>query len=196
MRFFLIPVLILLLVPPAMAGEQVLTLDPEQTNVSLLLEATGHDVHGHLYLESATLRLDLETGSASGTVVIDARRTETGSKRRDRTMHKKVLESEEHPQIVFSPRTVRGEISASGSSRLELEGILTILGTEHEVTLPVDLKIDGQTVSGSTRFTVPYVEWGMHDPSIAFLRVAKVVEVEVEAMGTWSSGEPSVAGGV
>ena len=42
------------------------------------------------------------------------------------------------------------------------------------------VKIAGGTAQVTTEFTVPYVEWGMHDPSSFLLRVGKTVRVRVE----------------
>lgn len=38
-------------------------------------------------------------------------------------------------------------------------------------------------LKADTRFSIPFVEWGLKDPSVAFLRVKKVVEVHVKAEG-------------
>ncbi len=169
---------------PATASEYRLTLDPQSTELTFLLKATGHDVHGTMTLDSGELRFDPETGAASGRLVMDARSLETGSKSRDKTMHKKVLNSETFPEFVFEAQKVTGAVSASGVSEIEVSGTLSIHGDSHEITFPVELEIDGHHFSAKAELTVPYVEWGMKDPSIVFLRVAKEVQVSVTAEGT------------
>ena len=54
------------------------------------------------------------------------------------------------------------------------------------------------TVTATTQFTVPYVDWGMKNPSRFLLKVSKQVEIEVIAKGTIKQagvttrrGEPS-----
>ena len=98
---------------PLFAAEQVATLEPDDTAVTFFLEATGHDVEGKLYLRSGEIRLDPATGLAAGELVIDATRAESGSKKRDKAMHKKVLESEQHPWISFKAERYEGELAAS-----------------------------------------------------------------------------------
>ncbi len=174
-------------------AEQVLDLEPESTEVTFLLEATGHDVAGTLYLRTGRIRFDADTGAASGEVSIDARRAETGHQKRDKTMHKKVLDSEHHPLIVFKPERLEGEIAAEGASEVQLIGTVTLLGKEHPLTLPTTVSIADGKVTASTTFAVPYVEWGLHDPSIIFLRVAKVVDVTISAAGTLAAPETAPA---
>ncbi len=174
---------------PLLAGEQTLTLDPETSQVTFVLEATGHDVHGNLFLQSGEIRFDPVTGAATGEVKIDARRSETGSRRRDKKMHKMVLKSEEHALIVFTAERMEGKVATTGASNIQLYGTVSLLGVEHSLTLAVDLEIEVERLRATTTFTVPYVEWGLPDPSILFLRVGKVVEVTVSAEGMLTAPE-------
>lgn len=187
--------LLLLLALPAAASERTLQLDPEATTVSFTLGATGHDVEGHLFMSQGDVTFDDAGGSASGEIAIDARKAETGNAKRDKTMHNKVLESESHPLIVFRPQKLAGEIATQGQSEVELIGTLTLLGEDHPLTMPAIVTIDGEDVEATATFTVPFIEWGLHDPSILFLRVAKEVEVTVEARGSLTSGSTMAAAG-
>ena len=39
--------------------------------------------------------------------------------------------------------------------------------------------------AASSKFPIPYVEWGMHDPSFLVARAAKTVDILVRAEGKW-----------
>jgi len=182
MRSLLLPALLLVCMPTP-AGERVLSLDPEATEVTFLLPATGHDIHGHLYLQSGEIRFDPVTGAASGEVIIDAVRSVSGNKNRDKKMHKKVLESAIFPHFVFKPERIDGHVALDGKSEFDIVGTLSIHGDDHPFTLHTLTEISGEQVTAETTFPVPYIEWGMRNPSILFLRVAKVVEVTVAARG-------------
>jgi polyisoprenoid-binding protein YceI len=168
---------------PVRADERVLTLDPETTTISFHLGATGHDVDGLFQLVAGELRFDPEAGTAGGEIRIDATKAETGNKKRDKTMHEKVLESPRYPLFLFHAERIEGQLAASGTSDLELHGTVTIHGADHPLTLPAKVTIDGDHVSATTTFPVPFVEWGMKDPSWFMLKVAKEVEVTVKAEG-------------
>ncbi|MDY7094575.1 MAG: YceI family protein [Acidobacteriota bacterium] len=174
----------LCLAAPTAEAKEVLTFEPESTEITFQLGATGHDVEGTLYLREGELVLDPESGEAAGRLVLDALRTETGNGSRDKTMHKKVLESDRHPLITFDAESFEGALDAGGESEIQLHGVVRLLGQPHAVTLPTRITVDGDRFQGSTSFPVPYVQWGLHDPSLFVLRVAKEVQVDVAAQGS------------
>ena len=167
----------------AYAQETTLTLDPQKTAVSFTLEATWHTVHGTFRLKSGVVRFNPATGAASGTVVVDATSGETGNKRRDRNMHQDVLQSERYPEITFTPTRVTGSFVAQGQSRISVEGVLHLCGSDHSITLPFDVQTGAGDLRATTRFTLPYVAWGLKDPSTFLLHVADKVELSVAAGG-------------
>ena len=177
----------------ASAEERLLTLRPEKTSVTFNLKATAHEVNGVLALEAGQIRFDSATGAASGQITIDLRRAETGNSLRDREMHKTVLETERYPQIVFRPERLEGAVADSGISNVVLLGTVVLHGDEHKLRLPARIKVDDERVSAEVTFSVPYVEWGLHNPSFLVLRVAPVVAVTVMTEGALSSSS-KVAG--
>lgn len=180
--------LLALLSPETATADQVsLVLDPNETMVTFVLDATGHEVDGRLVVTSGEILFDPETGQASGTVEIDARKTDTGNARRDRKMHAKVLLSEQYPWIRFEAEAIEGDVRLDGASEFELHGTLTLLGKTHEVVLETRATIDAGSLRAEATLVVPYVEWGLEDPSVLILRVAKVVDVRIEAVGSVSS---------
>lgn len=184
----------LTLAAPARAAELLVHLDPAATEVSFDLEATGHDVHGSLALLAGELRVDPETHAVEGEVRVDAQKAETGNQKRDKTMHRKVLESEQYPQFVFRPDRFTGDLAAEGESEIEIHGEMEIHGDTHPMTMPAVVRIDGGELSASAKLSIPFVEWGMHDPSFLMMRVAKVVEVGIEARGSLVTRTASTAG--
>jgi polyisoprenoid-binding protein YceI len=169
---------------PIAAAQQVLTFDPEASQVGFALSATGEDVHGLFHLQSGEIAFDTQSGDASGEIIVQAFGAETGSKKRDKAMHNKVLESDQYPLIVFRPDHVEGELAPSGSSDIQLHGTMVLHGAEHEMTMPATVEIDGDHLTATTGFEVPFVEWGLHDPSFFVLKVAKLVNVKITAEGT------------
>jgi polyisoprenoid-binding protein YceI len=181
--------LFLLATIPADAGERVLRLDADTTRVEFLLDATGHNVEGSFALGQGEIRFDPQSGKASGEISITAAGAETGNKKRDKTMHTKVLESERYPAFVFRVTEIDGTVPEAGAADVKLHGTLSIHGAEHPMVLPAHVDVTGDRLQGTTEFAVPYVEWGMHDPSFLFLRVAKEVQIKVSIEGRLSPAE-------
>jgi polyisoprenoid-binding protein YceI len=172
------------LAAPLAAGELQIELDPELTSISFRLQATLHSVHGSAALVAGSLRLDTESGAMAGAVTIDASTAETGNKKRDKKMHGKVLLTADHPEILLRTRRLEGELAPQGASDVTMHGEIEILGQSHEIGIPTHIEIDGEHFIATFEFDVPYVDWGLEDPSTFVLRVAKVVEVTVTARGT------------
>jgi phage host-nuclease inhibitor protein Gam len=51
----------------------------------------------------------------------------------------------------------------------------------------MQIHIEGSTLAAKAHFTVPYVQWGLKDPSIFILKVAKVVDIDLTLEGSLSS---------
>jgi polyisoprenoid-binding protein YceI len=167
----------------ALAESYELTWQPADVEITFDLPATGHTVHGKAQARAGSFVVNLDDRSVTGAVVVDAGAIETGSKSRDKAMHHEVLETETYPTITFTARSYTGAIAREGSSDIGLEGVLAIHGEEHPMTIPVRISPAGERLGGSATFQIPFVEWGMHDPSILFLRVNKTIDVQVELAG-------------
>lgn len=185
---------LLIAAAPVAAAERRLVLDPARTEVAFDLEATGHDVHGLFALTRGEVSFDSETGAASGEIVLDAASGRTGNSSRDRTMREEVLEAASFPEIRFVPQRLVGRLAERGTSEVTLEGRVTLHGIEHPLALPAKVSVDGGHVTAEVSFPIPYLDWGLHDPSVLFLRVARVVGIAVRADGALEM-PASAAGG-
>jgi polyisoprenoid-binding protein YceI len=168
----------------ATAGAQQMrvTLDPATTQINFTLAATLHTVHGTFKLKSGQIQWDAATGHATGSIVIDATSGNTDNASRDKNMHNQVLESAKFPEITFTPSLIKGAFNKDGSSQLEVAGVIRIHGQDHDQTLKLAVEqAAGGTLETTTQFPIPYVKWGIKDPSTFLLHVADTVNVEIQA---------------
>jgi polyisoprenoid-binding protein YceI len=173
------PVLVLF----ALLGQTaVFDLSPARTSVEFMVESTLHTVHGTFTLKHGTLRLDPNTGSVTGELVVDANSGDSGSEGRDHRMAREILESAKYPEIVFRPDRMEGTLAAQGKSQVKLHGAFSIHGAQHDVTAPVEAQAVAGGYDATARFEIPYVEWGMKNPSTFILRVNKTVTVTVRTV--------------
>ena len=160
-----------------------ITLDPAATKIEFTLAATMHTVHGTFKLKSGQIHWDPATGHVSGAIVIDATSGNTDNTSRDKNMHTQVLESAKFPEIVFTPAQIKGAIPK--------DRILSGRGVRrHSPPRPgprsITLKFSvlpgaGGSLQASTQFAVPYVKWGLKNPSTFLLHVSDTVNVEIHA---------------
>ena len=158
-------------------------LDASNTRVTFALGATFHTVHGTARVSRGEITFDSQTAAISGQVVIDARSADTQNEKRDAEMRDEVLETGKYPDIVLTAHRVEGRFNPSGESDVRVAGSMEIHGGRHDVVVPVHLRAGAGKLAASARFTIPYVAWGMKDPSVAFLRVKKEVEVTFDFEG-------------
>ena len=168
---------------PATPSEVVLTLDPSHSQLHWNVDSSLHMVRGTFALKSGTVRLDPETGKADGEIIVSAPSGESGNGGRDKRMHKEILETAKYPEVIFRPMHIEGRVSRSGISDVKLSGIFSIHGTDHELTSQVHAELIGDHWTSTSTFEVPYVQWGIKDPSNFLLKVKPVVHVELEMSG-------------
>jgi polyisoprenoid-binding protein YceI len=183
----------ILLTLPVYGQDLQLHLDTSTTKIDWTLGDVLHTVHGTFKLKRGDIRFDPASGQASGELVVDATSGESGSGARDSRMHKNVLESGKYPEIRFVPDRVLGSINLQGDSDLKLHGAFTIHGATHEVTLLAKTHIDRQKLTAVIDLPVPYVKWGMKDPSNFLLKVKDTVEIEIHAAGQVAATSPASA---
>jgi polyisoprenoid-binding protein YceI len=176
----------LLFVTSALA-QKTLVLDPAKTTIDFTLGDVLHTVHGSFKLKSGVIHFDPATGKANGSIVVDATSGDSGSKARDKRMHKNILESDRYPEIVFTPDNVTGKISAEHPVQVQVHGVFRMHGADHEMTLPFEVKEDGDNITAATQFPIPYVRWGMRNPSTFILKVNETVDIAIHAIGRLSA---------
>lgn len=170
-------------------GELLLNLDRDNSEIHWTLGSTLHTVHGTFKFKSGELRVNPGSGKASGKIVVSATSADSGNDRRDKKMHKDVLESGQYPEMFFTVDRVEGKVAASGSSNVLLHGTMNLHGTNHEFGAPVQAVLSGDHWKATAKFTVPYVKWGLKNPSSFLLHVKPDVDIELNMAGTWK-GSP------
>jgi polyisoprenoid-binding protein YceI len=167
--------------------QRTFVFKPATTSIHWTLGSTLHTVHGTFKLKRGTVAVNLDDNSADGLIEIDATSGESGNAARDQRMHQSVLESDRFPTISFHPTHVLGKLTSSSDEIITVEGVFRIHGADHPTQLRIDLHPEGEAFALKTHFTVPYVDWGMKDPSILLFRVDKTVNIDIEA--SVSAGE-------
>ena len=168
----------------AQAQKVTIHLDPAQSEIHWTLSDTTHTVKGTFKLKGGMLVFDTKTGAAEGEILVDTASGESGNGSRDGKMQKEVLETGKYPQAFFHPTKISGGLKPGATQDMTAEGTFNIHGADHPLTLQLKVHVEGDKVTATTRFVVPYVAWGMKDPSFMMFRVGKQVDVDVTAHGS------------
>jgi polyisoprenoid-binding protein YceI len=183
-RTRVLAILLVIAGPKVYAQNLTLQFDADNTKVNFTLADVLHTVHGTFRLKNGSVDFDPGSGKLRGEIVVDTGSGETGNGMRDRKMQREVLESGRFPEIRFAPDREEGTVALQGKSSLKVHGIFAIHGSEHEFTAPGEVEIFQDHWNATLHFNIPYVNWGMKNPSTLFLRVGESVEIEVDAVGT------------
>lgn len=162
-----------------LAASDSLVVDTAQTKVEFTLSSLLHTVNGEFRLKRGGLEFDSASGKLSGELVIDAASGVSGNASRDKKMHAAVLESAKYPEIVFRPDRVDGNVVNTGKSTVQLHGMFSIHGADHEILVPAMVDASGGAYSVNAIFEIPYVKWGLKNPSTLMLRVSDKVAIRV-----------------
>jgi polyisoprenoid-binding protein YceI len=167
----------------AQKREAVLEFVPARASVRFALDASFHVVHGTFDIEHGAIRFDPASRAISGEIVVNAASGRSGNDGRDRRMHREILESARYPEIAFRPDRIEGTVEASGASTVQVHGVFRIHGVEHELTIPVRVEMADDHWTVTSQFIVPYVQWGIKNPSNLLVHVSPSVELDVQASG-------------
>lgn len=163
------------------SAQTVVHVDPAKTEIHFTVGSLLHTVHGTFQAKGGTMSFDPNTGAASGEIVIDAASGESGNGSRDKKMTKEVLEAQKYPTISFLPKQVIGAVNANATSSVQVKGIFRIHGQDHDLTLPATVQPTNGALQAQLKFDVPYVAWGMKNPSTFVLTVEKVVHIQIDS---------------
>jgi polyisoprenoid-binding protein YceI len=145
---------------------------------------TNHEiVNGTFHLQSGAIDFDRSSPALSGSVVVSAVGGKTGNDSRDKKMSKDVLQVEKYATVSFAPKSYTGTIAPAGDSTIQVTGIFTLIGQPHEVTIPMQIHIEGSSCTAKAHLVIPYVRWGLKDPSFMMWKAEKETTVDLTLVG-------------
>jgi polyisoprenoid-binding protein YceI len=165
-------------------SQQHYRVDPGTSEIHFTLGASDHPVEGSFHVTSGDFTLDPESGAMTGTVSVDASSGQSGNQGRDKKMTKDQLKAQTYPTVTFAPGRFSGQVKDAGDSSGPVEGTFTLLGQTHPITVPMTVRREGDHFSASGSFSVPFVDWGVKDPSFMFMKVDKEVKIDLKLTGT------------
>jgi polyisoprenoid-binding protein YceI len=186
MKSFAVVALAVILAPAALAQHETFAINAGASEVKMTLKTTRELVNGTFHIQSGSVEFDRSTPRMSGSVAVLAGSGKTGVDRRDKKMNKEILRVEQYATVSFEPKSYAGVIAPSGDSTIQVSGIFTLAGTPHEMTIPMLVHLEGTTATAKTHFTVPYIEWGLKDPSFLFWKADHDVTIDLFLTGQLS----------
>jgi hypothetical protein len=183
MKSFAVVALALTFAPAALAQHQTFALNPDASEVKIKLNTTHEVVNGTFHIQSGSINFDRTASHISGIVIVAAGSGKTGNDSRDKKMNKDILKVDQFATVSFAPKTYTGTIAASGDSTIQVSGVFTLLGTAHDLTISMQIHIDGFKATAKGQFVVPYVQWGLKNPSFLIWKAENDVAIDLTLIG-------------
>jgi polyisoprenoid-binding protein YceI len=187
MKSFAAAALALLFAPAALAQNQTFAVNPDTSEVKMKLNTTHEVVDGTFHIQSGSINFDLTASHISGIVIVAAGSGRTGNDSRDKKMNKDILKVDQFATVSFAPKAYNGTIAASGDSTIQVSGVFTLLGTAHDLTIPMQIHIDRSQATAKGQFVVPYVQWGLKNPSFLIWKAENDVAINLNLIGQVSN---------
>jgi len=176
----------IVLTPSLFAQQQTLVISPDSSEVKMTLK-TNHDiVNGAFHVKAGSIHFDRAASKISGSVVVAADSGKTGNDSRDKKMNKDILQVQKYTTVSFAAKSYSGTLAASGDSTLQVSGTFTLLDTPHEMTIPMQVHIEGGRATVKAQFTIPYVAWGLKNPSFLMWKADNDVAMDLNLTGQLS----------
>jgi len=187
MKSFAVLALAVILAPAALAQHQTFAVNPDASEVKMTLNTTHEVVNGTFHIQSGFIEFDRSNPKMSGSVTVLAGSGKTGNDSRDKKMNKDILKVDQYTTVSFAPKTYSGTIAPSGESTIQVSGVFTLLGDPHDLTIPMQIHMDGSKATARAQFVVPYVQWGLKNPSFMFWKAENDVAIDLDLVGQVSN---------
>ena len=187
MKFFAVFALAAILTPAALAQHQAFAVNPDASEIKMTLNTTHEVVNGTFHIQSGSIEFDRGNRKMSGSVTVLAGSGKTGNGSRDKKMTKDILKVDQYTTVSFAPETYTGAIAPSGDSTIQVSGVFSLLGKPHDLTIPMQIHPDGSKAMARAQFVVPYVQWGLKNPSFMFWKAENDVAIDLNLVGQVSN---------
>jgi YceI-like domain len=187
MKFFAVFALAAILTPAALAQHQAFAVNPDASEIKMTLNTTHEVVNGTFHIQSGSIEFDRGNRKMSGSVTVLAGSGKTGNGSRDKKMTKDILKVDQYTTVSFAPETYTGAIAPSGDSTIQVSGVFSLLGKPHDLTVPMQIHMAGSKATARAHFVVPYVEWGLKNPSFMFWKAENDVAIDLNLVGQISN---------
>ena len=183
MKSFAVLALAVFLAQAALSQHQTFAVNSDASEVKIKLNTTHEVVNGTFHVQSGSINFDRTASHISGIVIVAAGSGKTGNDSRDKKMNREILKVDQFATVSFAPKAYTGTVAASGDSTIQVSGVFTLLGNPHDLTIPMQIHMDGSKATARAQFVVPYVQFGLKNPSFMFWKAENDVAIDLNLIG-------------